>query len=218
MAFTTYSLLLWTAFDVLNPRTSAHLSLTRDMMDSVVLSHAAQIRRLGHVTAGILGITILSGAFMAGIDAGSAYNTFPKMDGHWIPERIFGLVGQPWYANFFEDTATVQFDHRLLALTTTAGISGMYALARVQPQVWNQLPPVTKSALTRTLVLVACQASLGITTLLNGVPLDLAVTHQAGSLVLLSSVLWTMHTLRFAKRSPVAIVRQASTTKPFKAI
>ena len=57
---------------------------------------------------------ILSGGFVAGIRAGLAYNTFPLMNGHFIPPEIFIL--EPWYRNFFENMATVQFDHRMIAL------------------------------------------------------------------------------------------------------
>ena len=78
----------------------------------------------------------------------------------------------------------------------------MYILAR-KSIVWKQLPMETKIALNSTLALAGAQVTLGITTLLHAAPIDLAATHQAGSLVLLSSVLWTLHSLRFAKKIPL---------------
>ena len=74
-----------------------------------------------------------------------------------------------------------------------------YGLAR-RSAVWQQLPASTKQALTGTLTLALAQVSLGISALVHYVPQDLAIMHQTGSLFLFSSLLWTMHTLRFAKR------------------
>ena len=54
------------------------------------------------------------GAFVAGLDAGLVYNSFPKMAGQWIPEDI--LTMSPRVKNFFENPATVQFDHRILVI------------------------------------------------------------------------------------------------------
>ena len=52
------------------------------------------------------------GAFVAGLDAGLVYNSFPKMAGRWIPEDWLNV--SPKYKNFFENPSTVQFDHRIL--------------------------------------------------------------------------------------------------------
>lgn len=54
----------------------------------------------------------LTGAFVAGLDAGLVYNSFPKMSDKWIPDDIFSL--SPMYKNFFENPTTVQFNHRIL--------------------------------------------------------------------------------------------------------
>jgi cytochrome c oxidase assembly protein subunit 15 len=74
--------------------------------------------------AGLLGvlvvITALSGGFVAGLKAGLAYNTFPLMGGRWIPEGI--LAQSPAWRNFFENIATVQFDHRALATLVFASV------------------------------------------------------------------------------------------------
>lgn len=86
----------------------------------------------------------------------------------------------------------------------------MYTLAR-RGQVWNQLPPRTRRALNTTLSVAILQVSLGISTLLTHVPTDLAIMHQTGSVALFTSLLWTMHTLRFAKKPSVASLQQLST-------
>lgn len=71
--------------------------MVRDMIDPTVLKKCMSIRQLVHRTAALMGITIVSGAFVAGNDAGRAYNTFPKMGDRWIPEEIFALQVRPWF-------------------------------------------------------------------------------------------------------------------------
>lgn len=75
----------------------------------------------------------------------------------------------------------------------------MFGLAR-RRHVWLQLPVSVKTAISSTVVLAGCQVSLGIATLINCVPTDLAILHQAGAMGVLTSLLITLHSLRFAKR------------------
>ena len=63
-------------------------------------------------SACVLSPLFLSGAFVAGLDAGLTYNTYPKMAGRWIPSDVMSF--SPKWKNFFENPTTVQFDHRLL--------------------------------------------------------------------------------------------------------
>ncbi|MBT8116851.1 MAG: COX15/CtaA family protein, partial [Gammaproteobacteria bacterium] len=74
----------------------------------------AGYKRAAIALIALISVTILSGGFVAGLKAGHAYNTFPLMDGHWIPQVMF--MQEPLWRNFFENIATVQFDHRLLAV------------------------------------------------------------------------------------------------------
>ena len=78
---------------------------------------------------GIIGLMVVTGGLVAGIRAGKAYNTFPLMNGAIVPPEIFAL--DPWYLNFFNNMATVQFDHRLFA----------WALAVLVPLFWWKLLP-----------------------------------------------------------------------------
>jgi cytochrome c oxidase assembly protein subunit 15 len=204
-AFTTLGMLLWTGFSLVSPPSRA--LLVRDMVSPDALTQAARARKALAHTSTVLGYTILSGAFVAGIDAGMAYNTFPKMDDQWIPDDLLAL--EPTYRNFFENVALVQLDHRLLALATVTGIGASYAMARRAP-LWSQLPQQAKTALHLNLAAVGGQAALGITTLLTYVPIPLAVTHQCGAMVLMGSTLWTMHTLNFAKPSIARAARAAA--------
>ncbi|XP_021665738.1 cytochrome c oxidase assembly protein COX15 isoform X3 [Hevea brasiliensis] len=97
-AFVIYSGLFWTALSVVMPEPPAEsLAWVRG---------AAKVKRLALPASLIVGITAVSGAFVAGNDAGHAYNTFPKMGDTWIPEDIFEM--KPLIRNFFENTSTVQ--------------------------------------------------------------------------------------------------------------
>jgi cytochrome c oxidase assembly protein subunit 15 len=146
----------------------------------------AGLRRATTLVAGLVFITILSGGFVAGLKAGFAYNTFPLMDGHWIPEVIF--MQEPLWRNFFENIATVQFQHRLLAMLVFLGVILLWLAARRVT-----LPAAVTTGLLLMLAAVVLQVSLGISTLLLHVPVPLAATHQAGALLLLTIVLYTRY-------------------------
>jgi cytochrome c oxidase assembly protein subunit 15 len=132
----------------------------------------------------------LSGGFVAGIRAGSAYNTFPLMNGHFVPPELFML--EPWWRNFFWNMATVQFDHRAIA----------WLLAIVVPTLWwklrttDGLPSRARWGGHLLVALVAMQIALGIATLLLVVPIPLAAAHQGGAVLVLAAALNVAHALR----------------------
>ncbi|MCP4042160.1 MAG: heme A synthase, partial [Gammaproteobacteria bacterium] len=135
---------------------------------------------------GLVVITALSGGFVAGLKAGFAYNTFPLMGDSWIPQGIMAL--EPAWKNLFENVATVQFNHRLLA----------ELLVILIPALWWQSRKVELSGGARIgfhllLAVLLVQVALGISTLLMHVHVHLAVTHQAGALVLLTVALFVSH-------------------------
>lgn len=126
-------------------------------------------------------LTILSGAFVAGLRAGYIYSTFPLMAGQWIPEGVLHL--EPAWLNFFENPATVQFSHRVLAMTTLTLALAAWIIGR------RQLPPGTRGPLHVLLAAVAVQVTLGISTLLLYVPVWLGTLHQGMAVMVLSAVL-----------------------------
>lgn len=134
-------------------------------------------------------VTISSGGFVAGLKAGHAYNTFPLMDGKLIPEVIFLL--EPRWHNFFENIATVQFDHRLLAMLVLISGITLWVYAR-------GLPAAFRLRAHLLLGMIGIQVILGISTLLLHVPVALASAHQAGALVLLTLTLYLLHGLHQA--------------------
>ncbi|MEA1890753.1 MAG: COX15/CtaA family protein [Pseudomonadota bacterium] len=141
---------------------------------------------------GLVLITMASGGFVAGLKAGLIYNTFPLMGDSLIAPGVYSL--SPWYLSALEDAVTVQFNHRLIALTTFFLIVGLFFYSRKL-----DLPTLTKNLLTLVLVASIIQVSLGISTLLLKVPLVLGASHQAGALILLSSLLLLYHHVKNTK-------------------
>jgi len=150
------------------------------------------LRRFAALLGGLVFITALSGGFVAGLKAGFAYNTFPLMDGHWIPEALFLL--SPTWRNFFENIATVQFDHRLLATLVFVGCISFWLTARR-----HTLLASARIGVHALLAAVLLQVTLGISTLLLHVPTPLASSHQAGALLLLTVILIVNHRLIYAR-------------------
>jgi cytochrome c oxidase assembly protein subunit 15 len=131
-------------------------------------------------------VMALSGAMVAGLRAGYAYNTFPLMNGHVIPPET--LMLEPWWRNFVWNMAAVQLVHRTFFWL-------LLVLVPLAWWRWRALPAA--NALLAAFVL---QASLGIATLLNGVPVLLGVAHQAGALLVLGTALWMASTAERAQR------------------
>eukprot|EP01035_Chromulina_nebulosa_P030555 gene30555-40606_t len=202
MAFTTYCLTLWTALDILNPRNVA--DKVRASFSEEGLKFARNIRGMAAVNAVLVATTVLSGAYVAGNDAGRAYNTFPMMNDEWIPSEVLDMV--PVWRNFFENTATVQLQHRILAMTTLAGVGAMYfrtMASKSAAACWAATPRYTRIAMHAVAAMSVTQVGLGISTLLLYVPIPLAALHQAGSLTLLTLLTCLGHSLRFASPSAV---------------
>jgi len=132
--------------------------------------------------AGILVLMVLVqiylGGLVAGLDAGLSYNTWPLMDGAFIPGDVFAI--EPLWRNFFENPKLVQLDHRLFGY--------LVWLAALAHMVMSLLRAPGTTHARRSIVLfalVTLQAIVGIVTLLLQVPFDAALTHQGGAVVVL---------------------------------
>jgi len=130
-------------------------------------------------------VTILAGGFVAGTDAGFAFNTFPLMNGKWVPEA-YGVL-TPLWLNWFENIAAVQFNHRLIATLTLiwAGCAVWWALKVPLLREFRRLFVI----LAGMLVL---QYSLGVLTLINVVPVALGAIHQAVAVLALTVILFVV--------------------------
>ncbi|XP_029376705.1 heme A synthase COX15 isoform X1 [Echeneis naucrates] len=177
-ALLLYCASLWTGLTMLLPEHK--IAETRHLM---------QLRRFAKGTGGLVFLTALSGAFVAGLDAGLVYNSFPKMGDRWIPDDLWAF--SPTLKNLFENPTTVQFDHRILAISSLTAITGLYLFSRRMV-----LPRRAKVAISLLAAMAYGQVALGISTLLLYVPTPLAATHQSGSVALLSLAIWVLAELR----------------------
>ena len=173
-------------------RLAAHLILALVIFAAVVWTlrrmkarpSVAAVPRLklsSQILLGLIFLQIYFGALVAGLRAGRAYNTWPDIDGAFIPsaERLF--FEQPWWRNLFDNVLTVQFEHRMTA----------YLLLAVA--LWHAIDALRARAAGAVVggawalaIAVLLQAVLGVLTLLNQVPIDLALSHQAVAIVVLT--------------------------------
>jgi cytochrome c oxidase assembly protein subunit 15 len=174
-----------------------------------------QARDDGHRSAGLLAgarvvaalvfLQVLSGGLVAGLRAGFAYNTFPMMNGQWIPDGLGAL--EPWYRNVTSNLTTVQFDHRVIAALLSVAVT-LFCL-----RAWRRPEAGVRRAATLVFGLLLVQVGLGIATLVLVVPLPLAAAHQATAVLLFAAALNAAHVLR--ARSPRLIAgRQAAGPSP----
>ena len=173
-AFLIYAYMFWVALSLLWPRTSSE-------------RHPWFGKALA-VTS-LVSITIVSGGFVAGLKAGKIFNTFPMMGDDWIPPGVMAL--EPAWRNFFDNPATVQLDHRILAMTTFFVVVTFWALIRR-----IDLSARAATAVHGLLAALFVQIALGILTLLYFVPTLLAATHQAVAMLLFTAALYLTHCLR----------------------
>jgi cytochrome c oxidase assembly protein subunit 15 len=126
---------------------------------------------------------MLAGALVAGTDAGMGYNTWPLIDGAFVPPGLG--EASPWYLNLFENPLTVQFQHRMLGYAVVLAALGQLAWLALK----GADQPLIGSALTLALFALL-QAALGVWTLLLSVPIVLGLAHQAGAIALFAVALY----------------------------
>ena len=178
LALALYAAILWVA-----------LGIVRGPVQPEMRSHASRgWRRVAEAVIFLVALTILAGGFVSGTHAGLTYNTFPLMDGRLIPAGYAEL--HPLYLNWFENVAAVQFDHRVLAVTTASAVLLIWVAG-----LRATLPKSAHVALHALLVAAALQVMLGIWTLLLVVPIPLATAHQAGAVLLLTTAIFLRRTL-----------------------
>lgn len=169
LALIVYAALLWLAFDFTQRGEKRRYSFCE--------------KRHGWITLAIIACTIVWGAFTAGLDGGMLYNTWPKMNAHWIPPEVQGI-----YA-IVHDPAAAQFFHRWIAVVT---------LIAVLSFAWRMRNPLLTA-------MVLIQVGLGIATVLTQVNIHLAALHQAGAMVLLGLMIRQLHGMQSGEDAPCPV-------------
>ena len=139
-------------------------------------------------------VQVYLGALVAGLRAGLIYNTWPLIDGSFIPDAARLFHDTPLWRNLFENTLTVQFSHRMVGYALW-----LFALLHAfdVARTLRRGPALTHALALAAMVTI--QAALGILTLMNQVPIGLALAHQAGAILVLT--LATVHAQSLAVRS-----------------
>jgi cytochrome c oxidase assembly protein subunit 15 len=166
-------------------------------------SNQSRLRPLSIAFLCLVSLQIFYGALTAGLHAGHMYNTFPTMNGLWIPQGI-GSMGP--ILDFLENPVTVQFVHRCLGWLVLFSAIGLFVMSRKE----NHLSPRQKWSFQALLGMVLIQFGLGVFTLLYMVPVALGSLHQIGACVLLLLTVNAVHAMREARVGTLSLVRKAA--------
>jgi len=140
-------------------------------------------------------VQLYLGALVAGLRAGRVYNTWPDIDGALIPSAARLFFEEPWWRNLFDNTLTVQFEHRM-----TAYALFVLAILHALDAVRSRAGAAAVNGALWLAAIMTLQAALGILTLINQVPILLALAHQAVAIAVLTSVIFQVE--RLAARQP----------------
>jgi cytochrome c oxidase assembly protein subunit 15 len=150
------------------------------------------LRKFTQAALALALVTMTWGAFVAGLDAGMVYNTFPKMDAHWIPPEM--MQHSPVWKSFFEEPATVQFTHRFLAIALFIKIL-LLSLRGFRAASLRR----TKNLFMGLAAVIILQTCLGVLTLLTQVNIMAATLHQAGAMAAVFVLAWLLFETRKGK-------------------
>ncbi len=176
LAIIIFAFMFWYALDFLRT-------------DSKSNHASGAYRRATLMTCIVVFIMILSGGFVAGTKAGFIMNTFPTMNGEWVPTGVMAML--PWWKNLFENAVTIQFVHRCFALLVMLAV--VFLVVKSQSERF-------KTFTGWVLFAMILQITLGISALLMKVPVVLGAAHQAGAVILLASCLHAMHVAHKSNR------------------
>jgi cytochrome c oxidase assembly protein subunit 15 len=169
---------------------------------------AARLKLTGVALVVVTFVQLYLGALVAGLRAGLVFNTWPEIDGALIPSAARLWFETPWWRNLFDNTLTVQFEHRLTAYALFA-LAAFHAFDALR----SRAPAPAVSGALALLAAVTLQATLGVLTLLYQVPIALALAHQAVAIIVLT--LAVMQAERLAlRRSAVAQPELAAAGQP----
>jgi cytochrome c oxidase assembly protein subunit 15 len=142
---------------------------------------SARLRITGVALLVLTFVQLYFGALVAGLRAGRIYNTWPEIDGALIPQASRLFFEEPWWRNLFDNTLTVQFEHRMTAYALLA-LAILHAIDAIRSRAGTSA--VNGAAWLAAAMIL--QATLGIFTLLYQVPIDLALLHQAVAIAVLT--------------------------------
>ncbi len=152
-------------------------------------------------------VQLYLGALVAGLRAGKVYNTWPEIDGTLIPSAARLFFEEPWWRNLFDNTLTVQFEHRMTAYALL-----VLAVLHAFDAIRSRAGAAAVNGAAWLAALMILQAALGILTLLHQVPILLALAHQAVAMAVLTSAIFQVERLaaRQSESNPQKLVLPAT--------
>jgi cytochrome c oxidase assembly protein subunit 15 len=191
--------------DVSQYRLAVHLTLACFILAAIVAVAAsleprrrekalpARVRYGAMFILAFVFVQIFLGALVAKTNAGLTFNTWPLMDGNFIPPLASLFATNPWWKNLFENVLTVQFDHRMIAYA-------LFALAAWHAFDTERNAKLAALGASILFALVTAQAMLGVLTLLWAAPFSLALSHQFGAIAVLVAAAVHAQRLNSAQR------------------
>lgn len=170
LALLIYSAIVWTL---------------RRLRNRPAVMAPARLRITSRILLGLVFLQLYFGALVAGLRAGKVFNTWPEIDGALIPSAARLFFEEPWWRNFFDNTLTVQFSHRMIAYVLLVVVV-VHAIDAIR----SRASFAVVSGALWLFAAVTLQAIIGIATLLYGVPIDLGLAHQATAIVVLTLALF----------------------------
>lgn len=177
LAFALIGFCLWYALDLRNKFIEVH--------------HKSTLKKWLSLIGFLFIVQLIYGAFTAGLDAGFLYNTFPKMNGEWLPPTFAAL--DPFLLNFVENSGTVQWIHRLIGTLLLISVVVFWWKAAVQQSKNKSLQAMSGLLLT----IIILQYLVGILTLIYHVPIFLGVLHQGIAILFWIIFLTIAHRLKY---------------------
>jgi cytochrome c oxidase assembly protein subunit 15 len=216
-AFVCYSWMLLAGLSVLR----AHRALADPKAAAKVFAQLQSpvlrpLRASATALTGLIFVTVISGALVAGLDAGLIYNEFPMMGNGLTPpaaelwSKFYSRKEDEsdlWWRNMLENPSLVQLEHRILTATTLLSVLALFVYAR-RGKLPGAMPKDVRKGVTGMIHLVSMQFALGLFTLLYMVPTHLAATHQAGALALLTGSLVLGHRLHVPKSTMMLVQKK----------
>jgi cytochrome c oxidase assembly protein subunit 15 len=174
---------------------SAIVWTLRRLADRPPLSVSSRLKLTSVALVALTFVQLFLGALVAGLRAGKIYNTWPAIDGGFIPSPSRLFFDEPWWRNFFDNALTVQFEHRMVAY-----LLFVMAVLHAFDAIRSRAGAVAVKGAMWLAAVIALQATLGILTLLNQVPIGLALVHQAVAIAVLTLSIFQAE--RLAGRQP----------------
>ena len=157
----------------------------------------AKVKTFAKVVLALIGVQIVLGAFVAGLRAGLIYNTWPSMNGQFIPSDYW--IAEHGILSLFDSHAAVQFNHRMAAYIVLAAV--LFHAWRIVRGGGSGAVRTSGIGLAHAVI---AQAVIGILTLLMNVPLLLGLLHQGGAAIVLAIAIWHLYEIQHAKVSAAA--------------